>query len=105
MDTNTPEDDAQDFPQLRFLRVLVTVLAGVMILGLLVLITLIVIRFRTPPAAPVPTLPTTITLPEGAVPQAVTAGQGWFLVVTQDGRALVYDASGALTSESQLQLP
>jgi hypothetical protein len=105
LDTNTPTDEDPDFPQLRFLRVLVTVLAGVMILGLLVLITLIVIRFRTPPAAPVPTLPAAITLPEGAMPQAVTAGQGWFLVVTEDGRALIYDASGAPVSETTLTLP
>ncbi len=76
-----------------------------MILGLLVLITLIVIRFRTPPAAAVPTLPAAITLPEGAVPQAITAGPGWFLIVTQDGRALVYGPDGAQVSESTLTLP
>lgn len=84
---------------------LVTVLAGVMIVGLLVLITLIVIRFREPPAAAVPVLPDTITLPDGAVPQAITAGPGWFLIVTQDGRALVYGPDGTLTSESSITLP
>ena len=84
---------------------LVTVLAGVMIVGLLVLITLIVIRFRTPPAAAVPTLPATITLPEGVTPQAITAGPGWFLIVTQDGRALVYENDGTAVSESVLTLP
>ena len=105
LDTNTPEDEGQDLPQLRFLRVLVSVLAGVMILGLLVLITLIVIRFREKPAAPPPTLPATITLPADATPQAVTAGPGWYLIVTTDGRALVFRADGTPVSESRLQLP
>ena len=90
---------------MRFLRVLVSVLAGVMILGLLVLITLIVIRFRTPPVAALPTLPAAITLPEGATVQAVTAGQGCFLVVTQDGRALVFKEDGTPVSETALSLP
>ena len=82
-----------------------TVLAGVMIVGLIVLISLLVIRFRTPPLAPAPTLPATITLPEGVRPEAVTAGRGWYLIVTDDGRALVYGADGTPVSESQITLP
>lgn len=76
-----------------------------MILGLLVLITLIVIRFREPPAAAVPSLPDNITLPAGAEVQAITAGPGWYLVVTKDGRALVFGPDGAKVSETALTLP
>ena len=103
VDTNTPIEDG-DIPQLRFLRVLVTVLAGVMIVGLLVLISLIVISFRADQPQ-FPTLPDTITLPKDARPMSVTGGTGWFLVVTEDGRALVYTAGGTLKSETRLSLP
>lgn len=104
VDTNTPVEDP-DIPQLRFLRGLVTVLAGVMIVGLLVLIVLIVIRFRHDSGTTFPALPAAITLPDDATPQAITAGPGWYLVVTTDGRALVYGTDGAPVSESRLTLP
>lgn len=73
---------------LRFLRRLVTVLTATMIIGLLVLITLIVIRLQQP--APV-ALPDTITLPENVVPTAFTRGPNWYAVVTQDNRILIYN--------------
>jgi hypothetical protein len=106
VDTNTPNVDDQDIPQLRFLRVLVSVLAGVMIVGLLVLIVLIVIRFREDPVSTVfPDLPAAITLPEGVEVQAVTAGKGWYMIVTETGRALVYSPDGTEVSDTQLVLP
>ncbi len=69
-----------------------------MILGLLVIVGLLVTRFWSEPAPPpLPALPDTITLPEGARATAFTQGEGWYAVVTDDGRILVYDrASGAL---------
>jgi hypothetical protein len=70
-----------------------------------VLITLIVIRFRTPPAPALPTLPAEIALPDGTQPQAITAGPGWYLIVTTDGQVLVYTPDGALRSQGQLDLP
>jgi len=75
-----------------------------MILGLLVLIVLIVIRFREEPR-PLPELPAQITLPEGVTAQAITAGPGWFMIVTDDGLALIYGTDGSLVSESRLTLP
>lgn len=84
---------------------LVTVLAGVMIVGLIVLISLIVISFRRDPVPVAPKLPAAITLPEGTLIDTVTAGPGWYMVITKDGRALVYTADGALHSESRLSLP
>ena len=71
------------------LRVLVTSLSVVMIVGFIVLIALFVIRFqeRQPP------LPDEITLPDGAKASAFTKGDGWYAVVTQDQRILIFDAS------------
>jgi Family of unknown function (DUF6476) len=84
---------------LRFLRRLVTSLTVVMMLGLLVVIGLLVTRLRDRG----PALPQQITLPDGAAPLAVTAGQGWYAVVTQDDRVLVYDQlTGGLRQELQI---
>ncbi|HKL64714.1 MAG TPA: DUF6476 family protein [Roseovarius sp.] len=83
---------------LKFLARLVTVLTATMILGLLVIVGLLVTRFWTgPDPTALPPLPETITLPDGARATAFTQGQGWYAVVTGDGRILIYDReSGAL---------
>lgn len=84
-------------PNLRFLRVLVTVLTGTMIAGLVIIIALIVIRFSGESRV---ALPEAITLPSGVVATAFTQGAGWYAVVTQDQRILIYDAaSGDLRQE------
>ncbi|WP_109467452.1 DUF6476 family protein [Albibacillus kandeliae] len=79
---------------LRFLRVLVTVLTAVMICGLLVIVALFVIRFTQ--TAPV--VPETITLPDGVRAEAFTMTPGWYAVVTEGGsRLLIFDrATGRL---------
>ncbi len=78
-------------PHLRFLKILTTVLAGTMIVGLITIVALIVIRF---PAASTtgPALPPGIALPKGASAEAVTFGRGWVAVVTDQDRILIYDA-------------
>ncbi len=62
-------------------------LTAVMIGGVLVTFALIVIRLsdRTP------TLPDQIELPNGAKAQAVTIGNNWYAVVTDDNRILIFD--------------
>ena len=62
-------------------------LTAVMIGGVLVTFALIVIRLsdRTP------TLPDQIELPDGAKAQAVTIGNNWYAVVTNDNRILIFD--------------
>lgn len=72
---------------LRFLRLLVTGLTGIMIVGLVVVVALIVIRLN----ADGPTMPSEITLPEGISATALTIGEGWWAVVTDDKRILIYD--------------
>jgi hypothetical protein len=82
---------------LRFLKLLVTALAGTMILGIAAIVLLIAVRM--PGGAPAgPALPDAIRLPEGVAAGAVTMGRGWIAVVTEAGdEILVFDAeSGAL---------
>lgn len=90
-----PEAEARN---LRFLRVLVTVLTAVMIVGLVTVVALLVIRLQAPSPGPAALmLPDEIALPEGATAQAVTQGRDWYAVVTGDDEILVFDrATGAL---------
>lgn len=86
------EDTAPLPPDLRFLKFLVTTLAGVMILGLLAIVGLLVTRLMTPP--PLPALPETVILPEGTTPAAVTFARDWLVVVTETGEILLYPQTG-----------
>lgn len=76
-------------PNLRFLRVLVTVLTATMIAGVVIIIALIVIRYGGKDDF---ALPKAIELPQGATVSAVTKGRGWYAVVTEDQQILIYDA-------------
>ncbi|MBQ4826841.1 MULTISPECIES: DUF6476 family protein [unclassified Leisingera] len=87
-------------PQIRFLRRLVTTLTVVMIGGLVVIISLLVIRLQ---AGDTP-LPAEIALPDGVKAEAVTLGRGWIAVVSQDNRILIFDReSGALRQEVRIK--
>ncbi|AKO97394.1 hypothetical protein MALG_02227 [Marinovum algicola DG 898] len=97
-----PSETQAELPEpanLRFLRLLVTVLTGVMIAGVILIIALIVIRFRDPG----PQLPEDLSLPAGVQAQAVTFGTGWVAVVTGDNRILIFDrVTGRMTQEVEL---
>lgn len=91
--TDTPLPPPQEPANLKFLRLLVTVLTGTMIVGLCIIITLIVIRYRDQSAP----LPETITLPDGMTATAYTQGRDWYAVVTDGDAILIFDrATGAL---------
>jgi len=95
-----PDDAAPEPGHLRLLRLLVTTLTAVMIVGVVVVVGLLVTRLSndTPP------LPDTITLPGGAKTQAVTMGPGWYAVVTDDQRILIFDAtSGELRQTVEIE--
>ena len=77
---------------MRFLKVLVTALTVVMILGLVAIFTLLVTRLGSAPKAP---LPDQITLPDGTTPIAVTHGPGWYAVATNT-EILIYTLDGTL---------
>ncbi|MGV6811105.1 MAG: DUF6476 family protein [Brevirhabdus sp.] len=80
---------------LKFLRILVTILTATMIIGLLTIVGLLVMRFSGDAA--LPALPDAITLPDGAKAQAFTQGDGWYAVVTDQGEILIFDrVTGAL---------
>ncbi len=78
---------------------MVMLLTAVMIGGVLVTFALIVIRLsdRTPK------LPDQIELPDGAKAQALTIGNNWYAVVTEDNRILIFDkTTGKLRQEVAL---
>ena len=100
-DMRDPSQTEAD-PPIRFLKILVTVLAGTMIAGLITIIALIVIRFPAMTAT-LPKLPEGFTLPEGATAEAVTFGKGWIAVVTSQDEILILDPeSGALRQRVQI---
>ena len=85
-------------PMLRWLRFLVTALAAVMGLGVLVIAALLWVRLSE---APLPQLPDSVTLPQGARPAAVTFARDWLVVVTEAGEVLLYDRQGRLRDRVQ----
>jgi hypothetical protein len=86
-------------PSLRFLKALVILLTITMIVGVIVVVSLIVIRFPKINAQG-PALPSEIALPAGVTAAGVTFGKGWYAVVTTDDRILIFDGkSGALRQE------
>ncbi|MGB3406007.1 MAG: DUF6476 family protein [Jannaschia sp.] len=96
-------DDMDEVPEpanLRFLRLLVTVLTVVMIGGLLTVVALLVTRLRAPSVP----IPEALSLPPNTEIHAVTQGPGWWAVVTRDGRILIFGADGTLRDEVTVTL-
>lgn len=95
---NSPEPGPEPV-QLRFLRILVTVLTGVMILGLLTIIGLFVMRFQAD-LAPAPLgLPENLVLPKGVTAEAVTYTKDRILVVAEQGAVWVFSRDGELLGQ------
>jgi len=67
-----------------------------MIVGVITIVGLLVTRM---PSGAAPVLPESLTLPEGAQAEAVTVGADFVLVVTTDGRVLVYGRNGTFRRE------
>ena len=80
-------------PELRWLRMLVTVLAGAMVLGVTAIAAILWLRLSEPP---LPALPAGIALPAGASPAAVTFARDWTVVVTEGGEILLFARDGSL---------
>jgi Flp pilus assembly protein protease CpaA len=85
-------------PSLRFLKWLVIVLTLTMIGGVITVVAVIVTRMPQGMAAG-PVLPDTLTLPPGTTAAAITAGAGWFAVVTTDDRILIFGRNGEMQQE------
>ncbi|MEY8098219.1 DUF6476 family protein [Falsihalocynthiibacter sp. S25ZX9] len=89
-----PETEIELPANLKFLRVLVTILTATMIAGLVVVIVLLVTRFpdkETLSGTNSSILPSEITLPEGVVARAFTQGSDWYAIVTDQDQILIYD--------------
>jgi hypothetical protein len=95
-----PEHDLPEPANLRFLRLLVTVLTAVMIAGIIGILGLIWHRYSNARAP----LPEVITLPDGAQATAYTQGSDWYAVVTSDDRILIFDrGSGRLRQTLRIE--
>ena len=107
--SDTPEEPALP-PSLRLLKTLVIILTITMIAGVITVVGLLVTRMPrlgAPPgpssATPTPAaLPPELTLPAGTRAAAVTMGQGWIGVVTDDGCVLIFLPDGQLHQELRL---
>ena len=72
-----------------------------MIGGVITIVWLLVTHI--PKAGTAAVLPDAITLPAGEVASAVTLAPGLVLVVTESGRVLAYDTTGAFRQEIALE--
>lgn len=99
-DPSEPTQDIEEPGNLRLLRLLVTILTGVMIAGVVVVVGLLVTRL----SSVTPSVPADLTLPDGVEAQAVTFADGWIAVVTRDQRILIFDRStGKLRQTVELE--
>ncbi|WP_116598653.1 DUF6476 family protein [Primorskyibacter marinus] len=99
-DAPKPDEVFEEPANLKFLRMLVTILTGTMIAGLLIIIALVVIRYSDQRAP----LPEAITLPDGTTATAFTQGSDWYAVVTADDRILIFDrANGKLVNTIEVR--
>ena len=97
---NAPEDQAPEPANLRFLRRMVTVLTATMIAGVILITSLLVIRYNQS-ATP---LPDTIVLPDGTTATAFTQARNWYAVVTDNDQILVFSRdSGRLIQTLQVE--
>jgi Flp pilus assembly protein protease CpaA len=95
--TETPLQEPELPPSLRFLKHLVTVLTVTMIVGVITVVAVLVTRLQQ--VSPPPGLPASITLPPGSQARAVTMGTGWIAVVTADDHILIYATDGTLRQD------
>lgn len=95
--TETPLDEPELPPSLRFLKRLVTVLTITMIAGVITVVGLLVTRLSHMTSGP--SLPANLSLPQGARAAAITFGTGWIAVVTTDDHILIYDDGGKLRQD------
>ena len=87
-----PNVDFQLPKNLRFLQRLVTMLTASMIVGILIIVTLLVIKIRSEDL----NFPSNLLLPDGTKPVAFTQTKDWYSVVTEDNDILIYKNDGTL---------
>ena len=90
--SKTPEDFIEP-KNLRFLRLLVTVLTITMICGIITLVFLIVIKMKDLNNDFSINIPKEIILPNNKVAKAFTKGADWYAIVTESNEILIYDSN------------
>ncbi|WP_324609971.1 DUF6476 family protein [Nioella nitratireducens] len=96
-------EDDPDPLNLRVLRLLVTALTVVMIVGLITVVIVFVTRFPNGDGGTTLSLPSQIELPAGVTADAITMGADWYAVVTDDQIILIYDRNtGALRQSVEI---
>ncbi len=84
-------------PGLRWLQGLVIVLTLTMIVAVITIVGVLVTRApQVFSSVQTPAMPDRLMLPVGTKAVAVTQGQGWIAVVTDDERILIFDRLGKL---------
>ncbi|MEM7295605.1 MAG: DUF6476 family protein [Pseudomonadota bacterium] len=101
MDEAPQPTEIEEPRTLRFLRRLVTILTAVMIGGVLLIVLLLAVRLQTPG----PAWPPELALPPGVDVLSISAGPGWYAVITAEARLLIFDSAGDLRSDDPISLP
>ena len=89
-DKIVPQKEILVAPTIMFLKRLVTVLAGVMIIGFVIIVSLFILNFRT---SKMP-IPAKIELPSSVSPVAYTQTKNWYAIITDQDEILIYDKAG-----------
>ena len=89
---------------MRILRYLVLAMTIIFIVGFTIIVTVVYLQFVKAQNGFKIDLPDIVELPEGARAQAFTQGRGWYAVVTQENKILVFDSkSGELTQSVDIR--
>ncbi len=89
-DKIVPQKEIVIEPTIKFLKLLVTVLASVMIIGFVIIVSLFILNFRTSNFS----IPATIELSSGVSPVAYTQTKDWYAIITDQDEILIYDKAG-----------
>jgi len=77
-----------DPTNIRFLRILVTTLTVTMIAGIIIVITLLVIKLQPSKIK----IPQEITLPKGTKAISYSQGSDWIAIISSDDRIFIFDS-------------
>lgn len=96
---NEPDDQGPEPANLKFLRILVTVLTATMIIGIAAVITLMVLRLNQTPSSWAPQVET-LTLPSGVTPAAVTYIQNRTLILGDDDNLYIFEGDAQTATKT-----
>ncbi|MEO1551181.1 MAG: DUF6476 family protein [Pseudomonadota bacterium] len=107
MDTASSLPEPPEPAPIRRLRLMVSALLGVMIVGLCIIVGLMAWRILATPAPPV--LPATLSLPPGHSLAEASVGGQWITLIAQDEMGGVWvhvaDRAGVIRASTQVQAP